>query len=75
MNMHDWSGMSMGWMWLFWLLIVIAVVAIVVFVINLARHSSSTRRPSAEEILKERFARGEITKDQYEEQLKTLRGG
>lgn len=31
------------------------------------------RSPRAEDILKRRFARGEITKDEYEDQLEELR--
>jgi len=66
-----WGMGWMGWMGIFWAVVVIAVILFVAF---LVRHASSSGRPSAEDILRERYARGEISKAQYEEQLKTLRG-
>lgn len=62
----------MGWMWIFW------VVLIVVIVLVVQRASISSRPPgeipvSAEEILKRRYARGEIGKEEYERKLEDLR--
>lgn len=64
-----------GWSWWWW------VVAIVVFFILLGAFSrrpspppGRTPRTMPEEILKERFARGEITRQEYEERLKVLHG-
>ncbi len=68
--MHNWNGWGMGYMWLLWLAIIVAVVALMVYV---ARRSQPPARKSAEETLKERFARGEMSKEEYEERLKTLR--
>ncbi len=80
---HD-SGYGMmggiGWGWfmpifmiLFWGLIIWAVVALVS---GLARQDGSKsaggRGDSALEILKERYARGEINKKEYEEKKKDL---
>jgi putative membrane protein len=77
---HNWGhGWAMGWMWLWWIVIIVALVAVFAYLARSStwgRDSDSRRgRPSAEEILRERYARGEISKPQYEEQLKTLRGG
>ena len=62
----------MGWMWIFW------VVLIVLTVLILQRASTSSRPPdqsgvSAEEILKRRYARGDIGKEEYERKLEDLR--
>jgi putative membrane protein len=64
-----WLAMSLG-MVAFWGLIVWAVVA-------LFRGWGGTRprqeRPDPERILAERFARGEIDEDEYQQRLTTLR--
>ena len=69
-NGWGWNIWGMGLEWLFWLAVIVAVVALIVYI---ARRPSLPDKKSAEEILKERFARGEISKEEYEERLKTLR--
>ena len=69
---HGWWGM--GAMWLFWLVVLIVAVALIGWLIRRTQVQSSTgRASSAEEILKERYARGEIDKQEYEERLTELR--
>ncbi len=77
---HEWAPWMMGWsfFWLiplmfivFWILV---IVALVYFIRWLA---SSGRRPipaadSALDILKKRYARGEISKEEFEEKKKDL---
>jgi len=70
-------GMGFGWifMLLFWvILIIIAVVAVKA----LAFPSDSNRKKQsgdrAIELLRERFARGEIGKEEFEEKRRTLDG-
>lgn len=53
---------------LFW----IAVTAAVVVAIRAARHDTD-RRPSPQEVLDERFARGEITAEEYEHRRDVLK--
>ena len=58
--------------WFFW----VAFVALVIFVIvKLAGGTSGRKGPKseAEEILKQRYARGELTKEQYDEMLERTR--
>ncbi|WP_225754388.1 SHOCT domain-containing protein [Actinotalea sp. Marseille-Q4924] len=77
-----WNGMGawMGWGWLFFLLVVAGAVLIVVAVVRATGSRTTSagdvaaRPPRAEEILAERYARGEIDKDEYQERLRTLRG-
>jgi putative membrane protein len=58
---------------LFWGLLILAVVALVR---SLGRQGrSGTARTSAEQLLAERFARGEIDGQEYRERLDTLRSG
>lgn len=60
----------MGFSWLFWLAVIVAGVALIAYI---ARRPPPPANKSAEEILKERFARGEISKEEYEERLTALR--
>ena len=60
--------------WFFW----VAIVAVVVFLIVRLVGGSSSSAPrsagsEAEEILKQRYARGELTKEQFDEMLEHIR--
>ena len=68
-----WYGMAGGFMWIIWiLLIVVFVWAIFVAIVD---GISKRKTPkSALDILKERYARGEIDREEYEEKRKTLIG-
>lgn len=75
-DMHDGWGwwMLIGWIWMvvFWGLIIWAVVAIGR---RLGSGSGTDKsRSSAMSILEERFARGDINREQFEEMKKTLAG-
>ena len=74
--------MGMGWMWLFWLLLFVGVVLLVVVAVRAVgvgvtgSGGPASRRPSrAEELLGERYARGELTTEEYQERLRVLRDG
>lgn len=65
-----WVGMTFG-MIVFWAL----VIAALVWVVRGFGRADADRRPEAptpEQILAERFARGEIDKTEYQERLSTL---
>ena len=80
MGMWDWDGWHMGGPeWLFWLIAVAAQIlfwgAIVFLVIQLLRRRPSHEhhsRSSALRILEERYARGEIDRDEYLERRSVL---
>jgi putative membrane protein len=59
-----------------WMLVVMLVVAVVVLVgvwlIVRSSRDGRSSRPDALDILRERFARGEITKDEFETARKTV---
>lgn len=72
------GGFGMGATWLFWLLIVVGVVLVIVLI---ARVRSSGRRrggptgagrSAARRLLDERYARGELTSEEYQERVRTL---
>jgi putative membrane protein len=58
-------------MWLFWLLIIVGVV----WLIESSSRGSAVSTPASEsplDILKRRYAKGEINKEQFEEMKNTL---
>jgi len=69
---HGW-GMGMGWWWIIGLIIVIAVIWMIVKSMNRGT-GSTTQSPgkSALDILKERYAKGEIDKEEFEKRKKDL---
>ena len=82
-------GSGMGWMWVFWLLLVLGTVLLVFVLVKAlsgssggaSRQGGSTRSPTgvgpqqAREILDERYARGEIDTQEYQERRQALEGG
>lgn len=65
-----WGGMIIGF--IFWVLAIIFIVAIIRWAVRGGRHSRWEGEDSAIEILKERYAKGEIKKEEFEEKMKDL---
>jgi putative membrane protein len=77
-HMYGWDGgWGMGWGWfglmhvLWWVLLVAG--AVVLFRVVLGPDRPSRRHDSALQILRERYARGEIDQAEYAERLKHLK--
>lgn len=81
-------GMGMGWGWLFGLLVLVGLVVLIVVVVaavrafgdGISREAGGAGNPvqspghgRARELLQERYARGEITTEEYRERAQTLR--
>jgi len=76
------NGMS-GWgyvlmsisMVLFWALVIAGVIALVRYLGRSPRHTHDlgTARPAPEQVLAERFARGDLDDEEYRRRLETLR--
>lgn len=81
--MNGWSGAMSGWNWAWMIFMLLAVcvlagVGVVVAVRYLRQRGHApaiepSPEPSAEEILADRFARGEIGEDEYWQRVHTLR--
>jgi putative membrane protein len=73
-HMHNWG--SWWWMWLIALMTMTALVLVVVWAVRSATGSSGAVPPDpldrAREILAERYARGELTTEEYRERLDQL---
>lgn len=81
-NMMNWGGFGMGLgfgiigiilMILWWVLIIIAIVLLIKWLLRRLKEGEG-KNSSALNILKERYARGEIEKQEYEEKKKELNG-
>lgn len=71
--MMHWNGWwHAGGMWLFWLVVFVIVGLAIHFAVRSMKRSEPPHE-SAEEILKKRYARGELERDEYEKAMKDLR--
>jgi putative membrane protein len=73
--MHQGGWMFMGWTWIFWLLVIVALAMLAVALMRGFSRSDggSRRQESPEEILKRRYANGEIEREEYQRRLEDLR--
>lgn len=65
-------GMGFGWIFmiLFWVLVILGVVYLIKMIAGGA--GKEEKRDTALDILKQRYAKGEITKEEFEEKKKDL---
>jgi putative membrane protein len=77
MMRYDWTGGG-GWLWMLGvLLLVIGLIVLVVWMVTRTSRAGETpthdpSRPTPNQILSERFARGEITEQEFEQAKKAL---
>lgn len=69
--MMDGHGLGMGWGWIIGLVVLIAVIWVVVKTAN-QNNAPRGNQKSALDILRERYAQGEIDKHEFEERKKDL---
>ena len=76
MRFGDWDmmdGWSAGGFWMPLAMVLIAIIVIAgIWLVVRSNRAAPATGPTATEILAQRFARGEITKDEYEAAKRTL---
>lgn len=70
----SWGSWGLHWVFmiLFWVVVIGGVVLIAKAIFNAGHRSEPPRSDSALDVLKRRYANGEITKDEYLEMKATL---
>ena len=71
-GMMDGSGMMGGGYWILWLIFWILIIIGLVLLIKYLWEGAKRGEESALEILKKKYARGEISKEEFEEKKKDL---
>jgi putative membrane protein len=69
--MHEWHGFGGGVMWIFWILLVVVILWAVKTVAG-SEKNPADKQKSALDILKERYAKGEIERDEFEQKRRDL---
>lgn len=65
-------GFGMFFMLLFWGLIILGIVALVKWLTGLSVNTGASPRKTALQILEERYARGEIEREEFEQKKRDL---
>jgi len=66
MNEPGWHAWGMGWGWILGFLLLVVIIWIVVRITSRNRSVKSPESKSALDILKDRYARGEIDKSEFD---------
>jgi putative membrane protein len=70
---HDSMMFGGGFMWLFWVLLIAGVAWLVAALVASRGRARGSTGTSATDIVKERYARGEIDRTEYEQKLQDLK--
>ncbi len=61
-----------GFMWLFWVILLGALIFLVWLIVRKSQASSSRSEEDALDILKKRYARGDIDKEEFEQKKRDI---
>ena len=68
---NNW-GMGYGYGWIIGLLILLVVIGVIISALRRRKNSNRPRYNSPQDILKTRYAKGEISKNEYDEKRKHI---
>ncbi len=66
------QGFMGGFMWIFWIAIIVGIILLVKWIVQQNRPGGQQQGENSLEILKKRYARGEIDKEEFERKKKDL---
>jgi putative membrane protein len=66
------QGFMGVFMWIFWIAIIVGIIFLVKWIVMQSRPGEQNREENPLEILKKRYARGEIDKEEFEQKKKDL---
>ena len=66
------GGFGMGSMWIIWIIIIVAVILLAKGYFSPAKEESEATGESAVDVLRKRYARGEISKVEFEDKKRDL---
>jgi len=66
------QGFMGGFMWIFWIAIIVGIIFLVKWIVMQSRPGGQQQGENSLEILKKRYARGEIDKEEYDRKKKDL---
>ncbi len=66
------QGFMGGFMWIFCIAVIVGIIFLVKWIVMQSRPGGQQREESSLEILKKRYARGEIDKEEFEQKKKDL---
>lgn len=69
-----WGGLGMVPMLLFWVLVILGIAVLVRWLARGSSGSSGDKPPRAMDILEARYAKGEITREQFEQMKREIGG-
>ena len=69
--MYQWHGSGGGFMWIFWIVFIVALLWALATVIDRGKRANN-RQSSALNILEQRYAKGEIEREEFEQKRKDL---
>lgn len=72
MGSHGWMGLGWIFMVLFWALVILGIIAIIRWLSTSADQNQRDPEKSALETLKERYAKGEIDREEYQQKRRDL---
>lgn len=61
-----------GFMWIFWILVIIGLVFVIKWLVQQSKPVESKHTETPLEILKKRYAKGEIDREEFEQKKKDL---
>ena len=61
-----------GWMWICWIAVLVGIIFLIKWIVQQSKENETRVKEDALEILKKRYAKGEINQEEFEQKKKDL---